>query len=501
MNIEQAKNQVKKACIAYLTKDEFGKFVVQPKDQRPLFLLGAPGVGKTAIVSQVACELNLGLVDYSMTHHTRQSAIGLPVLKERIVDGKPMTVSEYSLSEIIASIYDQIERGHKTGILFLDEINCISESLTPMMLRFLQEKKFGNHQVPAGWVIVCAGNPPEFNKSAKMFDIATLDRVKRINIEPDLDAWRTWAYGAGAHRAVLSFLSMRPDAFYQVQTHGHDQLFVTARAWFDLSTMMHLYEKNGLEIDEALIGQYVQMPQVAADFYNWIENFAQLEQTYDTEGVLAGQMQAIDNARARLDCADFDEHATLCGLLVDACATKCKNILTQMDALQLVFDTLSSAKKSKITEGQLLISHIAQGCEQLENTLSTRDLHFKQHPEQSVAYNRAISCLRTYAAKAKTQVTLSEISEDFNSQLSAMNTEAARTAAAINNLITFVFDTFGAGNQAIICMRELTANPLTSKFIANFEVAEYARHAGILATSNRESNLQARLQEITQGAL
>ena len=50
--------------------------------QRPLFLQGAPGLGKTAIMEQVASELDIALVSYSMTHHTRQSAIGLPFLKK-----------------------------------------------------------------------------------------------------------------------------------------------------------------------------------------------------------------------------------------------------------------------------------------------------------------------------------------------------------------------------------------------------------------------------------
>ena len=72
MDIKQAKEQVKKSCIAYLTKDEFGDYVVPVETQRSIFLVGAPGIGKTAIMAQVADELELGLVNYSMTHHTRQ---------------------------------------------------------------------------------------------------------------------------------------------------------------------------------------------------------------------------------------------------------------------------------------------------------------------------------------------------------------------------------------------------------------------------------------------
>ena len=78
MNIKQAKQQIKNAMLAYFTKDEFGNYVIPIEKQRPVFLMGPPGIGKTAIMEQIASELDVGLVSYSMTHHTRQSALGLP---------------------------------------------------------------------------------------------------------------------------------------------------------------------------------------------------------------------------------------------------------------------------------------------------------------------------------------------------------------------------------------------------------------------------------------
>ena len=81
MNIHEAKEQIKNAVTAYLTKDDLGRYVIPPQKQRPIFLMGPPGVGKTAIMEQVASELGIGLLSYSMTHHTRQSALGLPLIK------------------------------------------------------------------------------------------------------------------------------------------------------------------------------------------------------------------------------------------------------------------------------------------------------------------------------------------------------------------------------------------------------------------------------------
>ena len=79
--------------------------------------------GVTAIMEQIAKELDIAIVSYSMTHHTRQSALGLPFIVKKNYQGEEYDVSEYTMSEIIASVYESMEKsGKKEGILFLDEI-------------------------------------------------------------------------------------------------------------------------------------------------------------------------------------------------------------------------------------------------------------------------------------------------------------------------------------------------------------------------------------------
>ena len=60
-------------------------------------------------MEQIAAEMGVALVSYSMTHHTRQSALGLPFIEKKIFDGKEYSVSEYTMSEIIASVYDTLQ--------------------------------------------------------------------------------------------------------------------------------------------------------------------------------------------------------------------------------------------------------------------------------------------------------------------------------------------------------------------------------------------------------
>ena len=179
MDIAQAKQELRRTIRAYTAKTEDGVYRMPRRMQRPVLLMGPPGIGKTAILSQLAQEEHIGLAAYTMTHHTRQSALGLPVIVGRTAAGKTFRATEYTMSEIIASVYEQMEKtGLREGILFLDEINCVSETLMPAILQMLQNKTFGVHSLPEGWLIVAAGNPPRYNQSARSFDMATLDRVR-----------------------------------------------------------------------------------------------------------------------------------------------------------------------------------------------------------------------------------------------------------------------------------------------------------------------------------
>ena len=194
MNIRQAKEEIKHTVKAYLAKDTEGGYLMPTVRQRPILLMGPPGIGKTQIMEQAARECGIGLVSYTITHHTRQSAVGLPVIREKEFLGSRYSVTEYTMSEIIASVYEKMEEtGLREGILFLDEVNCVSETLAPAMLQFLQCKTFGNQAVPGGWLIVAAGNPPEYNRSVREFDTVTLDRVRCIEVEPDYRVWREYA--------------------------------------------------------------------------------------------------------------------------------------------------------------------------------------------------------------------------------------------------------------------------------------------------------------------
>ena len=88
MNIKQAKEQIRNTLRAYLTRDTLGNYRIPAVRQRPVLLMGPPGIGKTQIMEQIAAEENVGLVSYTITHHTRQSAIGLPFIESACPSSK-----------------------------------------------------------------------------------------------------------------------------------------------------------------------------------------------------------------------------------------------------------------------------------------------------------------------------------------------------------------------------------------------------------------------------
>ena len=110
MDIKRAKQEIIDAVKAYLIRDEDGEYLIPSIRQRPILLMGPPGIGKTQIMEQIARECKIGLVAYTITHHTRQSAVGLPFIREKNFGGKTFSVTEYTMSEIIASVYEKMEQ-------------------------------------------------------------------------------------------------------------------------------------------------------------------------------------------------------------------------------------------------------------------------------------------------------------------------------------------------------------------------------------------------------
>ena len=489
MNIKQAKQQVKNAMTAYFSKDEFGEYEIPLERQRPIFLMGPPGIGKTAIMEQIAQELGVGLVSYSMTHHTRQSAIGLPFIAKKNYGGKEYSVSEYTMSEIIASVYDLMEEtGVKEGILFLDEINCVSETLAPAMLQFLQFKVFGRHRVPDGWIVVTAGNPPEYNNSVREFDIVTWDRLKRIDIEPDYKAWKEYAAETMVHGAIRSYLDIKESDFYRVESTVDGKTFVTARGWSHLSDMLRLYEKNGLKVDAELVIQYLQNKEVAKGFALYYDLYNKYRSDYQIGRIFAGEADEEILSRARE--AKFDEKLSLLGLVLSGLEEKFAAVETEEKVGESL---LAAAKELRGAGDDALAALIAEKKEELAaakqaGKLSRREAQIRR---------------RTIAALERAQEQISapnEVTDALRALIIARREELGKAAqaagAALENSFAFCETAFGEGRELLILVTELTADSHSAHFIARYGSEGYYRHNKALLLYERQQTILRELDAL-----
>ena len=496
MNIKQAKEQIQNAVKAYFTKDRFGSYMIPIERQRPIFLMGPPGIGKTAIMEQIASELGVGLVSYSMTHHTRQSALGLPFIERKTYGGQEYSVSEYTMSEIIASVYDMMERtGIREGILFLDEINCVSETLAPAMLQFLQYKIFGRHRVPDGWIVVTAGNPPEYNNSVREFDIVTWDRLKRVDVEPDYTVWKEYAYKKGVHAAILTYLDIKKSDFYRIESTVDGKSFVTARGWCDLSDMIKLYEMHGIKIDEMLIGQYLQNKKIAKEFAIYYDLFIKYRSDYQVDKILAGQVPSEIKSRAQ--AAKFDERLALLGLLLNAITEEVHHVaIAELSQAELL-SSLKNIRLALARPNADPIAALASQIDQLQKKIENGKLSSSLSTDAEYACHCTIASLEemqgkiTEASPANGIAAFILLKTDFDNRTQNLKKQAEAVGEQLSNIFRFCEEVFQEDQEMLILVTELTAGYYTARFISRYGCREYFNH-------NKELLFYERQKEIIQ---
>ena len=524
MNIKRAKQEIRDTIEAYLSKDEFGAYRIPEIRQRPVLLMGPPGIGKTQIMEQIASECDIGLVSYTITHHTRQSAIGLPFIREKEYGGRTFSVTEYTMSEIIASVYDRMEQsGKKEGILFIDEINCVSETLAPTMLQFLQCKTFGNQKVPAGWIIVAAGNPPEYNKSVRDFDIVTLDRVRVIPVEADFEIWKEYAYAAGIHGAVISYLDIHRDHFYRMETTVDGKRFVTARGWEDLSELICVSELLGKKIDEDVIVQYIQYPKIAKDFSNYLELYYKYQKDYQVDEILAGRIRP--GTLEKLRYAPFDERIEIVGLLLsklsgefrdcraaDRCTGELYGILKQFRETAGVNPGTESGAGAAAAGGKSVdaagaaarpaeILHALAG--EKRDQVRMRIEAGQNERALEAQYRGLFRILERYELLLKEQGgSLSAekawdlLRDEFSAEREKLTEQTERTSEMLEYAFDFMEAAFGESQEMVFFITELSVDVHAMWFISENDCPRYYRYNKAILFEDQGAGVRRQLEEI-----
>ena len=501
MDIKRAKEEIRHTIEAYLMKNSHGEYMIPSMRQRPVLLMGPPGIGKTQIMEQVARECGIALVAYTITHHTRQSAIGLPFISEKEYGGEKKQVTEYTMSEIVASVYDKMEEtGLREGILFIDEVNCVSETLAPAMLQFLQYKTFGNHKIPDGWIITAAGNPPEYNKSVREFDIATLDRIKRIDVEADFNVWKEYAAKVNIHSAVLSYLTARPQYFYQVETTVDGKIFATPRGWEDLSEFLKVYEKLDLSFDREVVGQYIQHAKIAKDFAAYLELYRKYQSLYQIDEILSGnRSEALMEQAAR---APFDERLSVISLILSKLNNEFRRIANRENILELVFGRLKTYKESQKAEEQpfrymeqLLEEYRLEYEGKKKAGLLTRDEQY-EYRDAGELLGRYAQAVRGETENRKDEV-FSRLADLFGKDREEYETLCRDGLGMLEYAFDFMEGTFGDSQEMVIFITELNTSYYAVRFLEENACERYFQYNKRLLFEDREKDILTRLDRLS----
>ena len=483
MNILQAKNEIKNTVQAYLSKNSFGEYEIESKNQRPLLLIGPPGIGKTQIMEQISKECQIGLVSYTITHHTRQSAVGLPFIQEKEFQGKTYSITEYTMSEIIASVYSKMEEtGLKEGILFIDEINCVSETLAPTMLQFLQNKTFGNQKVPAGWIIVAAGNPSEYNKSVRDFDVVTMDRIRYIHVETDYYVWKEYAISKHIHPMILSYLELKPNNFYTVSTSVDGMEFVTARGWEDLSYLLYTYEKMHLEISQDTIYEYLHHEDIAEDVFAYYLVYKKYQDDYGIDDILNGNVSS--SIYARLFNADFDERVSVVNLVMDGLLRQVNIYSFEKHCTDLWFGFLKNYRNHMDVS---YVDHVKEFIALYHDKLQAELLSDAQKHEYEFVLEQIQKVNVDASLDSKSRFDCS--TKPFFKQKENMESIESDLKLQIENAFEFMESAFKNGQEMTIFVTNLTMSAEMALYLSSHTIDIYEKYKQVLLIGSQKARL------------
>lgn len=208
-----------------LAPDEMGKFLAFAfKMNKPVFIWGPPGVGKTQLVRQLAEHED---VDYVPLHLTLMEPVdmrGLPV-----VNADHTGVNWVPMGELP-------QDPRSMGVIHLDELNTADPSVMAAAMQFVLERRIGTYTLPKGWRIVACGNRVADGAAARRMPTALADRFSHATLEVSVEAWTDWAIKAGMQESIIGFINYRKDMLWNFNPTR--TVNTTPRGWEDVDAAL-----------------------------------------------------------------------------------------------------------------------------------------------------------------------------------------------------------------------------------------------------------------------
>jgi AAA domain (dynein-related subfamily) len=221
---------------------------------RPVFVWGAPGIGKSSLVRAFADSLGLDCVTLVGTQLAAEDLIGVPELH----NGR----SRFAPPESIAR--------DEPYCLFLDELNASSREVQKAFYSLILDRRIGTYELPEGSIVIGAGNRATDNALARPMASALVNRLVHIHLRASVDDWLAWASGAGIHHWITDYLVERPDHMW-VNPPKIEEVFSTPRSWHMLSDALHSYGEDITEGTLSLLAAGTLSPAHASGFCGYVK--------------------------------------------------------------------------------------------------------------------------------------------------------------------------------------------------------------------------------------
>ncbi|WP_434446103.1 AAA family ATPase [Lentzea sp. E54] len=235
---------------------------------RPVFLWGAPGIGKSSLVRKFAAELGLECVTLLGTQLAPEDLIGVPEL----VGGR----SRFAPPETIAR--------QDPYCLFLDELNASSPEVQKAFYSLILDRRIGSYELPKGSIVIGAGNRAADNALARPMASALVNRMVHVHLTASARDWLAWARESDIHPWVLEYLTQRPDHLWSAAPKV-EETFSTPRGWHMLSDALHSF---GEDISDDLLG-VLAFGTVTANHASMFKAYVKtVRHAYGLEAVLRG---------------------------------------------------------------------------------------------------------------------------------------------------------------------------------------------------------------------
>ncbi|MCW2502343.1 MAG: ATPase associated with various cellular 5 [Actinomycetia bacterium] len=236
---------------------------------RPVFVWGAPGIGKSSLVRSFADSLGLDCVTLIGTQLAPEDLIGVP----QITDGR----SRFCPPEMIAR--------DEPYCLFLDELNAAGPDVQKAFYSLILDRRIGAYELPPGSVVIGAGNRATDNALARPMASALANRLVHLHLRASAADWFTWAATAGIHPWVLGYLTERPDQLW-APAPKTEEPFSTPRSWHMLSDALHSWGAVPSEEMLKVLGYGTLTPVHAAAFCGYVKI---VRNSYGFEAILKGE--------------------------------------------------------------------------------------------------------------------------------------------------------------------------------------------------------------------